>query len=53
MDERDASVEGEADAPVAFDVALNENDPIPSAGGADVGGVAGGQDDAADGGSDR
>jgi hypothetical protein len=34
------------DVPVGTDVRLNENDPDPTAGASDVGGLAGGLDDA-------
>jgi len=43
LDELGAA-EGEADAPVEYDVAVNENDPDVTAGASDIGGLAGGID---------
>ena len=42
IDEVGGTGGGEADAPVADALDLNENDPDPTAGASDVGGVAGG-----------
>jgi hypothetical protein len=54
VDELGGTAEGEADAPVEYDLAVNENDPDPTAGASDIGGLAGGLDDAgATGGSNR
>ena len=44
LDELGGTAEGEADAPVEYDVAVNENDPDPTAGASDIGGLAGGID---------
>jgi len=44
-DEDDGTGDGEADAPVGVDLKLNTNDSDPTAGGSDVGGLAGGSDD--------
>ncbi len=55
LDELGGVADGEADAPVEYDVALNENDADPTAGASDVGGLAGGldADDGSRGGSSR
>ncbi|HEV3085851.1 MAG TPA: hypothetical protein VGX96_01405 [Candidatus Elarobacter sp.] len=55
VDELGSTAEGEADAPVEYDVAPNENDPDPTAGASDIGGLAGGidEDDGAPGDSSR
>jgi hypothetical protein len=55
VDELGGTAEGEADAPVEYDLDVNENDPDPTAGASDIGGLAGGLDDDADapGGSNR
>lgn len=42
IDEAGGSGDGEADAPVSDALDLNENDPDPTAGASDVGGVPGG-----------
>jgi hypothetical protein len=47
MNDRDEPVgtaDGEADAPVEFDVAVNANDPDLTAGASDIGGLPGGID---------
>jgi hypothetical protein len=43
-DELGATAEGEADAPVEFDLAVNASDPDPTAGASDIGGLPGGID---------
>jgi hypothetical protein len=54
IDELGGTAEGEADAPVEYDLDVNENDPDPTAGASDIGGLAGGiDDDDAGGGSNR
>jgi hypothetical protein len=42
LDEDGGTGDGEADAPVGGGVQLNENDPDPTAGASDIGGVPGG-----------
>lgn len=42
IDEAGGSGDGEADAPVSDALDVNENDPDPTAGASDVGGVPGG-----------
>ncbi|MBV8371000.1 MAG: hypothetical protein JO036_18965 [Candidatus Eremiobacteraeota bacterium] len=44
LDELGGTAEGEADAPVEYDLGVNENDADPTAGASDVGGLAGGID---------
>ena len=55
FDELGGTGEGEADAPVGYEVDVNENDSDPTAGASDVGGLAGGidEDNGASGGSSR
>jgi hypothetical protein len=42
IDEAGGTGDGEADAPVSDALDLNENDPDPTAGASDIGGVPGG-----------
>jgi hypothetical protein len=44
-DELGSAADGEADAPVEFGLAIDENDTDPTAGASDIGGLAGGIDD--------
>jgi hypothetical protein len=43
-DELLSTADGEADAPVEFDVAVDASDPDPTAGASDIGGLPGGID---------
>ncbi len=45
VDELGGTGDGEADAPVRYDIAVNEGDPDPTAGASDIGGLAGGIDE--------
>jgi hypothetical protein len=47
VDELEGTGDGEADAPVGFEETINANDPDPTAGASDIGGLAGGSDDVA------
>jgi hypothetical protein len=53
IDELGGTAEGEADAPVEYELGVNENDPDPTAGASDIGALAGGIDDDAGGSSRR
>ncbi|HEY0614603.1 MAG TPA: hypothetical protein VGC96_08170 [Candidatus Elarobacter sp.] len=48
IDETGGTGDGEADAPVGTALELNANDPDPTAGASDIGGLPGGIDEAED-----